>query len=65
MEIGKKYKILGTSQSHRPDLQPEGTIIECVEDKDNGFYVIRLIDNCGKEIEEGIWGWLTEEKKKN
>jgi len=66
MEIGKTYKILGESSSHRPDIEPNGCIVKCVEDKGNDFFVVKLIDRCGKKIynfksdsiDEKISGWL-------
>ena len=62
MKIGEKFKM----PDHRDydhfhqELKPDGTIVECVEDKGNGFYVIKLIDKCGKKIDKEIWGWLTK-----
>lgn len=71
MEIGKIYKILGESSSHRPDLDPQGTIVKCIEDKGNNFFVVKLVDRYGKEIynfkcdaiEEEISGWLVDINK--
>lgn len=61
MELNKYYEVLGHNYYYYSKLQPEGTIVKCVEDKGNGFYLIQLINNCGKKIEEGIWGWLTKD----
>lgn len=66
MEIGKTYRILGESLSYRPDLQPHGTVVKCVEDKGNNFFIVKLIDRCKKKIynfkgdaiDEEIGGWL-------
>jgi len=60
MELNKCYEVLRHNYYY-PELQPEGTIVKCVEDKGNGFYIIQLINNCDKKIEEGIWGWLTKD----
>ena len=30
----------GLSESHRPDLQPNGEIVRCTEDKDNGYLLV-------------------------
>lgn len=39
MKIGEKYQT-GLSESHRPDLQPNGKVVRCVEDKGNGYLVV-------------------------
>jgi len=54
MKIGKKYKT-GLSESHRPDLQPNGKVVRCVEDKGNGYLVVTSED---KEPNT----WLVNEK---
>lgn len=61
MEIGKYYKVLGTNNFH-PELQPEGTIVKCVEDKGNNFYIVKLIYGCGKKLNKDIGGWIINEK---
>lgn len=37
--IDKKY-YTGLSESHRPDLHPNGEIVRCIEDKDNGYLLV-------------------------
>jgi len=37
--IDKKY-YSGLSESHRPDLHPNGKVVKCVEDKGNGYLVV-------------------------
>lgn len=43
MKIGKKYQT-GLSEGHRPDLQPNGKVVRCVEDKGNGYLVVTSED---------------------
>lgn len=62
MEIGKYYKVIGECDFY-PELQPEGTIVKCIEDKGNNFFIVQLIDNCGKKIDD-VWGWLTKDNNK-
>ena len=38
--IGKKFIAPLSWDSHRPDLQPNGEIVECIEDKGNGYLVV-------------------------
>jgi hypothetical protein len=64
MEIGKKYKIIGEYlHTLCPQLQPEGTIVQCVEDKGNGFFVVKLIDKSDRNLDENIGGWMIDSKK--
>lgn len=30
----------GLSEGHRPDLHPNGEIVRCIEDKDNGYLLV-------------------------
>jgi len=62
MRVGKTYKILGESLGHRPELQPEGKIVECVEDKGNDFFIVKLVDKCGKENDETVKSWVVNIK---
>lgn len=41
--MGEKYQT-GLSESHRPDLQPNGKVVRCVEDKGNGYLVVMSED---------------------
>ena len=49
MKIGKNYQT-GLSESHRPDLQPNGKVVKCIEDKGNGYLVV-----TDENIEPNIW----------
>ena len=49
-KLDKKYYTV-LSESHRPDLQPNGQIVRCVEDKGNGY----LIVTTDKQIEPNTW----------
>ena len=53
--IDKTY-YTGLSEGHRPDLQPNGTIVRCIEDKGNGYLVV----TTDGEIEPNTW--LVNEK---
>ncbi len=55
MKIGKKYQT-GLSESHRPDLQPNGKVVTFVEDKGNGYLVVKTDENVEPNI------WLVHEK---
>lgn len=48
--LGKKYQT-GLSESHRPDLQPNGKVVRCVEDKGNGYLIVTSED----EKEPNTW----------
>tara|TARA_R110000787_G_C13390778_1_gene442631 strand:+ start:505 stop:696 length:192 start_codon:yes stop_codon:yes gene_type:complete len=50
MKIGKKYKTR-LSESHRPDLQPNGKVVRCVGDKGNGYLVVTTDEG----IEPNTW----------
>jgi hypothetical protein len=39
------------SESGRPDLQPNGQIVRCIEDKGNGYLVV----TTDKQIEPNTW----------
>lgn len=52
--VGKKYKT--SLANFRPELQPNGRIVECIEDMKNGFLVVKSNDNTYPNM------WLTEEK---
>ena len=53
--IDKQY-YTGLSESHRPDLHPNGKIVRCVEDKGDGYLVV----TTDEEIEPNTW--LVHEK---
>lgn len=55
MKIGKKYQT-GLSESYRPDLQPNGKVVRCIEDKGNGYLVVKTDGNVEPNI------WLIHEK---
>lgn len=54
MKIGKKY--ITPLAQFRPELQPNGRIVECIEDKGNGFLVVKSDDNTIPNT------WLIDEK---
>ena len=37
--INKKF-YTRLSESHRPDLQPNGKIVRCIDDKGNGYLIV-------------------------
>jgi hypothetical protein len=39
------------SESHRPDLQPNGKIVRCIEDKGDGY----LIVTYDKQTQPNTW----------
>lgn len=49
-KLDKKY-YTGLSECHRPDLQPNGTIVRCIEDKGNGY----LIATSDKQTQPNTW----------
>ncbi len=55
MKIGKNYKT-SLSESHRPDLQPNGRVVSCIADRGNGYLVVKLDGNVKPNI------WLIHEK---
>ncbi len=55
MKIGKYYQTR-LSESHRPDLEPNGKLVRCVEDKGNGYLVVKTDENAEPNI------WLVHEK---
>lgn len=55
MKIGKIFQTR-LSESHRPDLQPNGKVVKCIEDKGNGYLLVTSDDI----IEPNIW--LVNEK---
>ena len=42
MKIGKNYQT-GLSESHRTDLQPNGKVVRCVEDKVMVIQLLKLM----------------------
>jgi hypothetical protein len=48
--IDKKY-YTELSGGHRPDLQPNGTIVRCIEDKGDGY----LIVTSDKQTQPNTW----------
>jgi hypothetical protein len=50
MKIGKNYQT-GLSESYRPDLQSNGKVVKCIEDKGNGYLVVKTNEN----VEPNIW----------
>jgi hypothetical protein len=48
--IDKKF-YTRLSESHRPDLHPNGKIVRCIEDKGNGYLVV----TTNEEIEPNTW----------
>ena len=48
-KIGKNYQT--PLSEFKPELQPNGRIVECIEDKGNGFLVVK----CGDETEPNTW----------
>ena len=57
MIVGKKYKILGKDDSYLKD-KPNGTIVECLVDGNNGMYEIKLIYKCKRKLSKNIGGWV-------
>lgn len=53
--IDKKY-YTGLSESHRPDLQPNGKIVRCIEDKGNGYLIVTSDEQTQSNT------WLINEK---
>jgi hypothetical protein len=53
--IDKKY-YTGLSESHRPDLQPNGKIVRCIEDKGNGYLIVTSDEQTQPNT------WLIKEK---
>ena len=51
--MNKLYKQYFTelSESHRPDLQPNGVTVRCIGDKDNGY----LIVTSDKQTQPNTW----------
>ena len=54
-EGGKIYQT-GLSESHRPDLHPNGKIVKCIKDKSNGFLIVKTDENAELNT------WLVQEK---
>jgi hypothetical protein len=50
VNIDNKY-YTSLSESHRPDLQPNGKIVRCIEDKGNGYLVV----TTDEEISPNTW----------
>ena len=53
--INLKY-YTGLSESHRPDLQPNGKVVRCIEDKGNGYLVVTTDERTEPNT------WLAHEK---
>ena len=49
-KIGNKCQT-PLSESHRPDLQPNGKVVRCIEDKGNGYLVV----TSDEEKEPNTW----------
>lgn len=45
------FLVSDLSESHRPDLQPNGKIVRCIEDKGNGYLVV----TSDEEKEPNTW----------
>ncbi len=58
MIVGKTYKIKYSKVFDHEDHKPHGTIVRCDEDQGNNWYAVTLINACGRQIAEGISGWL-------
>ena len=50
MNIDKKF-YTRLSESHRPDLQPNGKIVRCIGDKGNGYLVV----TTDEEMASNTW----------
>jgi len=50
MKIVKKYQTQ-LSESHRPDLQPNGKVVRCIDDKGDGYLVI----TSDEDVEPNTW----------
>jgi len=50
VNIDNKY-YTSLSESHRLDLQPNGKIVRCIEDKGNGYLVV----TTDEEISPNTW----------
>ena len=48
--LDKRY-YTGLSKSHRPDLQPNGKVVKCIEDKGNGYSIV----TTDEQIEPNTW----------
>jgi hypothetical protein len=49
-KLDKEY-YSGLSESHRPDLQPNGKVVKYIEDKGNGYLVVKTDES----VEPNIW----------
>jgi hypothetical protein len=49
-KLDKTY-YTGLSESHRPDLQPNGKIVRCIENKGNGYLIVR----SDKQTQPNTW----------
>jgi hypothetical protein len=54
-KLDKTY-YAGLSESHRPDLQPNGKIVRCIEDKGNGYLIVTSDEQTQPNT------WLINEK---
>lgn len=48
--MNDKYQS-GISESHRPDLQPNGDIVECIKDMGNDYLIIK----SNRKTEPNVW----------
>jgi hypothetical protein len=58
MIVGKKYKIKDSDVFDFTDHNPNGTIVKCEKAHGHNWYSMSLIDACGRQLREGISGWL-------
>jgi hypothetical protein len=48
--LDKRYSTR-LSESHRPDLEPNGKVVRCIEDKGDGYLVV----TTDEQIEPNTW----------
>lgn len=59
MIVGKKYKIKEDFDVlDREDINPHGVIVKCDKSHGNKWYSVTLVDPCGRQLAEGLSGWL-------
>ncbi len=54
--IGKKF-YASLSESHKSGLQPNGKIVRCIEDKDNGYLVVTTDEDTSPNT------WITHKSQ--
>lgn len=60
LKLNNYYRVVYSRlEEHCSNISPQGTIVRCSEDRGDGFYIIKLEDNCGKKISKKCTGWLT------